>query len=67
MFQLYGDVTITGEGLLKLGLCSALSAFEQGGLFIVQHHRALVFSGSSERSPHSVASYDTQRDVKDLF
>jgi hypothetical protein len=33
----YGDVTITGEGLQNLGLCSALKAFEQGGIFMVSH------------------------------
>jgi hypothetical protein len=32
-----GDVTIAGEGLQILGLCSALMAFEQGGIFIVPH------------------------------
>jgi hypothetical protein len=32
-----GDVTITGEGLQNLGLCSALRAFEQGGILIVRH------------------------------
>jgi hypothetical protein len=32
-----GDVTIIGEGLQNLGLCSALRAFEQGGIFIVTH------------------------------
>jgi hypothetical protein len=37
IFQLYGDITITGEGLQNLGLCSALKAFEQGGIFIVPH------------------------------
>jgi hypothetical protein len=31
------DVTIAGEGLQNLGLCSALRAFEQGGIFIVPH------------------------------
>jgi hypothetical protein len=36
-FSLYGDVTIAGEGLQNLGLCSALRAFEQGGIFIVSH------------------------------
>jgi hypothetical protein len=30
-------VTTAGEGLQILGLCSALWAFEQGGIFIVQH------------------------------
>jgi hypothetical protein len=34
-FTLYGDVTITGEKLQNLGLCSAQFAFEQGGIFIV--------------------------------
>jgi hypothetical protein len=29
--------TIAGEGLQNLGLCSALRAFEQGGIFIVPH------------------------------
>jgi hypothetical protein len=37
IFHLYGDVTITGEGLQNLSLCSALRAFEQEGLFIVPH------------------------------
>jgi hypothetical protein len=36
-FHLYGDVTITGEGLENLGLCLALRAFEQEGIFIKQH------------------------------
>jgi hypothetical protein len=35
IFHLYGDVTITGEGLQNLGLCSALRAFEQRGIFIL--------------------------------
>jgi hypothetical protein len=37
IFHLYGDDTITGEGLQNLGLCSALRAFEQGEIFIVPH------------------------------
>jgi hypothetical protein len=37
IFDLYGDVANAGEGLRKLGLCSALRAFEQGGIFIVPH------------------------------
>jgi hypothetical protein len=36
-FLLYGDVTIAIEGLQNLGLCSALSAFEQDGTFIAPH------------------------------
>ena len=70
IFHLYGDVTITGEGLQNLGLCSALRAFEQGGIFIVPHplrHGASVFPVSSEGPPCLVASYDTQWDVEYLF
>jgi hypothetical protein len=37
IFHLYGDVTIADERLQNLGLCSALKAFEQGGIFIVPH------------------------------
>jgi hypothetical protein len=35
IFHLYGDVTIAIEGLQNLDLCSALRAFEQGGIFVV--------------------------------
>jgi hypothetical protein len=66
IFQLYGDVTITDEGLQNLGLW----AFEQGGNFIVPNllwHGASVFLVSSKGLPNSVASYDTQGDVEDLF
>jgi hypothetical protein len=31
------SVTIIGEGLRDLGLCSVLRTFEQGGIFIVPH------------------------------
>jgi hypothetical protein len=34
---IYADVTIAGEELQNLGLCLALRAFEQGGIFIVPH------------------------------
>jgi hypothetical protein len=34
---IYGDVAIAGEGLQNSGLCSALRAFEQGGIFTVPH------------------------------
>jgi hypothetical protein len=37
IFHLYGNVTIAGERLQNLGLCSALRAFVQRGIFIVQH------------------------------
>jgi hypothetical protein len=36
-FNLYGDLTITGDELQILSLCSALRAFEQGGIFIVPY------------------------------
>jgi hypothetical protein len=51
IFHLCGDVTITGEGLQNLSLCSALMAFEQGEIFIVPHllwHGALIFLVSNE-------------------
>jgi hypothetical protein len=70
IFHLYGDVTIADEGLQNLGLCSALKAFEQEGIFIVPHllwHGASVFPVSSKGTPHSVASYDTRGDVEDLY
>jgi hypothetical protein len=35
--HLYGEVTIAGEGLQNLGLCSVLRAYEQGGIFIMPH------------------------------
>jgi hypothetical protein len=70
IFLLHRDVTITGEGLQNSGLYSALRAFDQGGIFIVPHllwHGTSVFSGLIRRTVHSVASYDTQGDVEDLF
>jgi hypothetical protein len=69
-FTLYGHVTIVGEGLQNLGLCSALRAFEQGGIFIVPlmlWHGTSVFPISSEGPPHLVASYDKRGDMEDLF
>jgi hypothetical protein len=36
-FHVYGNVTINGERLQNLGLCSAIRAFEQEGIFIVPH------------------------------
>jgi hypothetical protein len=69
IFHLYRNVTIHGEGLQNLGLCSALRAFEQR-IFIVPHllwHGTSVFPVSSEGPRHLVASYDKQGGVKDLF
>jgi hypothetical protein len=72
---LYG--VITGEVLQNVGLCSALRAFEQGGIFIVQGRIFIVlhllwqgtavFRVLSEGPPHLFASYDTQGDMEDLF
>jgi hypothetical protein len=70
IFHLYGNVTIARERLQNLGLCSALRALEQGGIFIVPHllwHGTSVFPVSSQGPPHSVASYNTRGDVEDLF
>jgi hypothetical protein len=33
--HLYEDITIAGEGLQNVGLCSALRVFEQEGIFIL--------------------------------
>jgi hypothetical protein len=70
MFYLYGDVTIAGEGLQNLGLCSALRVFQQGGILIVPHLQwrgTSVFPISSEGPLNSLASYDTHGDAEDLF
>jgi hypothetical protein len=48
------DFTIAGEGLQNLGLCSALRAFEEGGIFIVPHllwHWARFFRSHPENPP----------------
>jgi hypothetical protein len=69
-FYLYREVTIAGEGLQNLVLCSALRAFEQGWIFIMPHllwHGTSVFPFSPEGPPHLVASYDTRGDLEDLF
>jgi hypothetical protein len=42
MYESYGDVIIAGEGIQTLGLCLAISAFEQEDIFII---RGLGFSG----------------------
>jgi hypothetical protein len=55
--KLNEDITIAGEVLQSLGLCSALRAFEQGGIFIVPQLKG---------RPHSIASYDQRRNVEDL-
>jgi hypothetical protein len=70
IFHLYGDVIINGEGLQNLGLCLALRAFEQEGIFIMPHllwHGTSDFPVSSEWPPHSVAFYDVQGDAENLL
>jgi hypothetical protein len=70
IFQSNGDVTIAGERLQDLGLCSVLRAFEQEGISIVTHlswHGASAFPVSSEGPPHLVASYNTWVDADYLF
>jgi hypothetical protein len=67
----YRDVTIAGEGLQTLGLCSALSAFEQGE-FLSCHTCCdtvpqFFQSHLKARPAQLVASYHTQRGVEDLF
>jgi hypothetical protein len=37
IFHVYGYITIAGEGLQNLSLCSALKAFKERGIFIVPH------------------------------
>jgi hypothetical protein len=52
IFSYLAAVTITGDGAANFGLCSALRAFEQGGIFIVPHqlrHGTSVYTVSSER------------------
>jgi hypothetical protein len=54
IFHFYGDVTIADEGLQNLGLCSALKAIEQGGIFIAPHllrHGTSVFQSHPKDRP----------------
>jgi hypothetical protein len=71
IFHLYGDVTITGEGLQNLGLISALGALEQGGIYhatpSVTWDLVFVFFISSKGPPHLVTFYDSQGDTDNLF
>jgi hypothetical protein len=69
IFHFYEVVNITDEELQNLGLHSTLRAFEQGGIFscLTCCNTGPVFPVSSEGPPHSVASYDTQWRVEDLF
>jgi hypothetical protein len=50
--------TLHSEGLLNLGLCAVLRAFEQEGIFFVPnllYHGASIFPVLSEGPPHLVA------------
>jgi hypothetical protein len=53
-FSHQAAVTITGDRAANFGLCSALKAFEQGGILILPHllrHGTSVYTVSSERPP----------------
>jgi hypothetical protein len=70
IFHLYGDVTITGEGLQNLGIWLAIRPLSREGYLScrVCWYTKPRFSGLvRRRPPHLVVSYDTHRDVKDLF
>jgi hypothetical protein len=70
MPRLYEYVVIANEELQSLGLCLALRAFEQGGIFIVPHlqgHWTLVFPVAPEGEHHPVAPYDIWGDVEDIL
>jgi hypothetical protein len=69
IYHLYGDVTIAGEGLQNLDLCSALRAFEESLSFhtYCDTCMASVFLVLSEKPPYSVAFNDKQRDAEDIF
>jgi hypothetical protein len=60
IFYLYGDVTIAGEGLQNLDLCSVLRAVEQGGIFIVPH---LLRHGTNEHMGSSEVSHQTKSET----
>jgi hypothetical protein len=70
IFHLYGDVTITGWRAAKFRPMLSAQGLWAGGIFIVPHllwHGTSVFPVSSEGPSHSVASYDPQGDVENLF
>jgi hypothetical protein len=58
------DVISAGEEMQNLGLCSALMAFVQRGVFIGSRlplwHRTSVFAVSSGEPPHLGAPYHKQ-------
>jgi hypothetical protein len=82
IFHLYRDVSTACEGLQNLGLlvCSALRAFEKGGIFIVPH---LLWHGVFRSHPkdrpiqsplttrmgmrRTCSNPDPHEDVEDLF
>jgi hypothetical protein len=61
---IYRDITSTGEGLLSAhNLWAGRDLYRTTPVW----HEALLFPVSFEGPPHSVASYDTQRDVVNVF
>jgi hypothetical protein len=64
IFHSYEVVTIPSEVLKNFGLCSALRAFEQGGICITL---GLDFSSLVQITVPLVTSYNMQGDAEDLF
>jgi hypothetical protein len=71
IFHLYGDIIIAGVWLQNLGLVySVARAFQPWGIFITLHmllYGVYLFPISFVGTPHTVATYDTQRDLKNLL
>jgi hypothetical protein len=68
--KFFTDMQTSPLPVNRVGLQNFGPSYEEGGIFIVPHllwHGASVYPVSSEGPPHSVASYDTQGDVEDLF
>ena len=67
-FSYPAAVTITGDWAANLGLCSALRAFEQGGIFIVPHlhrHGIWGFSGLLRKTGTHVPQWDSNSRLED--
>jgi hypothetical protein len=77
IFHLYGDITITGEGLQNLGLCSALRAFDQGGhtccdtgpLFFRSHpkDRPILSPLMTHKGMRRIYSNPDPQDIIDIY
>jgi hypothetical protein len=67
IFFLNGDVIIANKGLRNLGLCCLWAGRDLYRATPAATRGTSVFSVSSEGPSHSIASYDTQGCVEDLF